>query len=385
MLRRKWHRGILLAAALLCCQAAADNDPLTRADAEARLAALKAEINQLQQELERARAHWNDEQASLRDMDLEIQQAALAVRQVESDMEQQQGELERLREQKETYLDSLGQRREILSRQIVSAYRMGRQSRLKLLLNQDSPARVGRMLAYFDYFSSAQASHIFELQDALSTLDRLQAGIDDALDRLRDVLEERQFALQELQEKRQDREALLAALARQIDNDAARLEEMSRNQSDLEALIRRLTDALADIPTDLGEYQHPRTLKGALPMPLDGRVLHAFGQNRAGGMQWQGWLITADNGAEVSAIAYGRVAYADWLRGYGLLMIIDHGEGFMSLYGNNESLLFEPGDWVQPGQSIGTVGANPGDEQGLYFELRNHGEAIDPANWINRR
>ena len=367
MLRRKWHRGILLAAALLCCQAAADNDPLTRADAEARLAALKAEINQLQQELERARAHWNDEQASLRDMDLEIQQAALAVRQVESDMEQQQGELERLREQKETYLDSLGQRREILSRQIVSAYRMGRQSRLKLLLNQDSPARVGRMLAYFDYFSSAQA------------------GIDDALDRLRDVLEERQFALQELQEKRQDREALLAALARQIDNDAARLEEMSRNQSDLEALIRRLTDALADIPTDLGEYQHPRTLKGALPMPLDGRVLHAFGQNRAGGMQWQGWLITADNGAEVSAIAYGRVAYADWLRGYGLLMIIDHGEGFMSLYGNNESLLFEPGDWVQPGQSIGTVGANPGDEQGLYFELRNHGEAIDPANWINRR
>ena len=102
-------------------------------------------------------------------------------------------------------------------------------------------------------------------------------------------------------------------------------------------------------------------------------------------MAWQGWLIGADRGAEVRAVAYGRVAYADWLRGYGLLMIIDHGDGFMSLYGNNESLLFEPGDWVQPGEVIATVGDQPGNEQGLYFELRSSGRAIDPAQWIKRR
>ncbi len=119
-------------------------------------------------------------------------------------------------------------------------------------------------------------------------------------------------------------------------------------------------------------------------MPLQGRVLHAFGQARGSGLRWQGWLIEAESGAEVRAIAYGRVAYADWLRGYGLLMIIDHGDGFMSLYGNNESLLFEPGDWVQPGASIGTVGSDPGAGQGLYFELRSDGRALDPAAWVRR-
>ena len=104
-----------------------------------------------------------------------------------------------------------------------------------------------------------------------------------------------------------------------------------------------------------------------------------------GGMNWQGWLIAADPGVEVRAIAHGRVAYADWLRGYGLLMIIDHGDGIMSLYGHNESLLFEVGDWVQPGALISTVGESPGNSQGLYFELRNQGKAVDPATWMSRR
>lgn len=101
-------------------------------------------------------------------------------------------------------------------------------------------------------------------------------------------------------------------------------------------------------------------------------------------MHWQGWLIEAEPGSDVHVIAYGRVAYADWLRGYGLLMIIDHGDGILSLYGNNESLLYGVGDWVQPGTLISTVGASPGASQGLYFELRNHGKAIDPATWLSR-
>jgi septal ring factor EnvC (AmiA/AmiB activator) len=101
-------------------------------------------------------------------------------------------------------------------------------------------------------------------------------------------------------------------------------------------------------------------------------------------MSWQGWLIGVEPGTEVGAIAYGRVAFADWLRGYGLLIIIDHGQGFMSLYGHNESLLHGVGAWVQPGETISVVGANPGSEQGLYFELRKGGKAIDPAGWLAR-
>jgi septal ring factor EnvC (AmiA/AmiB activator) len=240
------------------------------------------------------------------------------------------------------------------------------------------------MLSYYDYYNTAQIERIAELREALLTLERLQAVIDQAITRLEAERVDRERALTELQERRTQRQELLAGLERQIDSDQARLQELAQNQADLESLIERLTKALADIPSDLGQYHHPRELQGSLPMPLNGRVHRAFGQDRPGGMIWQGWLIAADSGVEVRAVAYGRVAYADWLRGYGLLLIIDHGDGFMSLYGNNESLLFEPGDWVQPGEVVGTVGDNPGDEQGLYFELRNNGRAIDPAQWVDR-
>ena len=117
---------------------------------------------------------------------------------------------------------------------------------------------------------------------------------------------------------------------------------------------------------------------------MPGHVIHSFGQQRAAGMKWQGWLIKAETGTEVKNIAYGRVAFADWLRGYGLLMIIDHGQGFMSLYGYNESLLWEVGDWVEPGAVIATVGGSQGGEQGLYFEMRKDGKAVDPAVWLKR-
>jgi septal ring factor EnvC (AmiA/AmiB activator) len=119
-------------------------------------------------------------------------------------------------------------------------------------------------------------------------------------------------------------------------------------------------------------------------MPVEGPVKHAFGQSRAGGLRWQGWLIGAATGEDVIAVAYGRVAFADWLRGYGLLLIIDHGEGFMSLYGHNESLLHEAGDWVEPGEVISVVGTGASNNQGLYFELRKDGKVIDPAVWLAR-
>ena len=121
-----------------------------------------------------------------------------------------------------------------------------------------------------------------------------------------------------------------------------------------------------------------------MPMPVKGRVKHAFGQTRTAGLRWQGWLIDAEIGKEVKTIAHGRVAYSDWLRGYGLLMIIDHGDGFMSLYANNESLLREVGEWVEAGSDISTVGTSPLNGNGLYFEIRKNGKAMDPAVWLKR-
>ena len=187
-----------------------------------------------------------------------------------------------------------------------------------------------------------------------------------------------------LQAQREERVTLLAVIEQSLSDGEARLEELRRNRQDLETLLERLGDALADIPADLGKGQHPSERRGALPMPVSGRVLAAYGQPRTADLFWQGWLIAASPGDAVRSIAHGRVAYADWLRGYGLLLIVDHGDGFMSLYGQNESLRVEVGDWVEAGDAISTVGQGAEGRTGLYFELRRGGKAVDPAGWIRR-
>jgi septal ring factor EnvC (AmiA/AmiB activator) len=255
---------------------------------------------------------------------------------------------------------------------------------LKLLLNQDDPALLTRLMAYYDRFSTAQADAITELRTALQRLDEIRLATDQELVALDAVKAEHQATDQRLAVQREERQQLVSALDKQIGSDDARLQELQRDRADLETLLERLSDALADIPSDLGAGEHPTARRGQLPMPVSGRVLHAFGQTRTAGLAWQGWLVEAPRGAEIRAVAYGRVAYADWLRGYGLLLIIDHGEGFMSLYGNNESLLFEVGQWVQAGSVIATVGAYPETGPGLYFELRHGGRAVDPAAWVKR-
>lgn len=271
-----------------------------------------------------------------------------------------------------------------LGEQLRLSYRTSRQSRIKLILNQDDPAQLGTMLAYYQYYARAQTGRISLLQSTLEDLEEMQRSIDLSLSQLAQLRTEQQAVLEELGRQRAQRQVLLAGLARQIGDEAARLKELERNRQDLEALLERLTDVLADIPPDLGERVGVEKQKGRLPMPLKGPVRHPYGQGRSGGLSWQGWLIGAEAGAEVRAIAYGRVAFADWLRGYGLLIIIDHGQGYMSLYGHNESLLHEAGAWVEPGDAISIVGSNPGNGQGLYFELRKSGRAIDPAAWLAR-
>jgi len=359
-------------------------DEQERTAAENRLQQVQAEISTLQQQLEASRTEQQQEQAKLRELDLEMQEISLQSRSLEQQKQTQTAQLEKLEAEKDMFLASLDQRQAQLVEQIRSAYRLGRQSRLKLLLNQDSTAELSRMLAYYDYVNRAQIDRISGLQEALTTLDAMQQSIDRELIRLDEVQTELGTVLAKLDRQRANRLELLTSLSSQILDDEAQLAELQRNQRDLETLIERLADVLADIPADLGQQMSVANGKGKLPMPVQGRVKHAFGQSRAGGIRWQGWLIGSPAGTEVSAVAHGRVAFADWLRGYGLMIIIDHGDGFMSLYGQNESLLRDVGDWVGPGQPISVVGSGVSNNQGLYFELRHNGKVVDPAVWLKR-
>ncbi len=375
---------VFFCSALTCSGPVAAQTDGERTKAESALEGVRQEIGILQKKLESSRAEHANEHTRLREVDLQIQAANLEFRKLEKQRRSHLDELAGLEHKRNDYLVRLEQRHDQLAEQIRASYRLDSQSRLKLILNQASPAQLGRMLAYYDYINRAQVSKISGLKEAINTLDAMQQSIDQELSQLEMVQTEQRAVMDELDQQRKQRRILLAELDERIDNEESRLRELERNQQDLETLLERLTDVLADIPADLGKHLGIVRQKGRIPMPVKGPVRHAFGQSRGGGLHWQGWLITAMAGSEVSTIAYGRVAFADWLRGYGLLMIIDHGEGFMSLYGHNESLLYEVGDWVEPGEVISVVGVRTGDDQGLYFELRKNGKSVDPAAWLTR-
>lgn len=372
---------IWLSLGWMACHA---NGKLTKTEAESRLKQLKMEISDLQSGLTRARTNLSEEQQLLKQADLDIQSNALELRKLQVVRREHNRELAVLETEQQNYLSSLSDRRKLLSEQILAAYRLGRESRLKLVLNQDSPALVARTIAYYDYFSRSQSSRINELRQVLDTLDQMQAKISVELSALDEVQSQQQNVLDELTIQRHQRQAIIDELSSQIGTDESRLTELKANQTDLEVLLEQLSNVLADIPADLGKRLGPAELKGKMPMPVKGRVKFAYGKPRSAGLRWHGWLINASNGTEVEAIAYGRVAYSDWLRGYGLLIIIDHGDGFMSLYANNESLLHEVGDWVEPGTAISTVGSSALNGNGLYFEIRKDGKAMDPSVWLKR-
>ncbi len=380
------NRAALILFTLLAAfgAAAQESDNPERARAEATLQNVLEEIAGLQQEIQDSRAEHRKEQEQLRQLDLAIQQVNLRYRALEAEKQSHEEDLQNLERQRENFLASLDERLAQLAQQVRLTYRSGKQSRTRLVLNQDDPGRIGRMLAYYDYINRAQVEKIAGLREALTRLESLQQPIDAELARIAGLQKEQQEILSQLEQQRASRSELLLQIAGQIDDRESVLREREQNRRDLQTLIEKLADVLADIPDDLESHTGVARQKGRLPMPIKGPVRHAFGQGRGSELNWQGWLIGAAVGAEVKAVAYGRVAFADWLRGYGLLIIIDHGDGYMTLYGHNESLLHDAGNWVDAGEIISLVGSNPGSGQGLYFELRRNGKAVDPAAWLAR-
>jgi len=353
-------------------------------EVEQQLVQLQHDIQSLQQSLTAARSDHQAAQQQLKQLDLSIQQSSLAIRLLEAQLAEQSAELKQLEDQRKQQLEQLQVDQQQLAEQVGDTYRLTRQSRLKLVFNQDNATELGRMLAYYEHINRAQTRKIETLRAALASLEAIYQRIEIQLQAIASAQRSQQLELQQKQQQRELRQTLVADLQQQIGSDEAQLREFEQNRKDLETLLEKLSDVFADIPSNLGQQVSVSKQKGRLAAPLQAKVRKAFGQKRSGGMYWQGWVFDAQPGSEVSSIAYGRVAFADWLRGYGLMIIIDHGEGFMSLYGYNESLLWEVGDWVEPGSIIATVGSNNAGEQGLYFELRKDGKALDPAAWLKR-
>jgi septal ring factor EnvC (AmiA/AmiB activator) len=360
------------------------NRAAQEAAARARLAAVRDELRAARAAREAAEAERGTAQAALRAQDEAVAAAASALAQADAALADGQARIAVLATEAAAIEVRLDEQRAAIADLLRSAYALGRHQGLRLLLGGDSGEDTSRLLGYHRHLEAARSARaralIAELDALAATRAALAAAQADDV-RRRDEQAARHA---ELLTARGERAAEVAAIEARLADAGTRIAAIAKDEAEVLALIRRLTDAIADIPRQLAGGEPFSSLRGRLPWPVEGRVLEAFGSAQAGGRAGSGVLIEAAEGTPVRAVSHGRVAYADWLRGYGMLVILDHGEGWMTLYGHNESLSTEVGMWVDAGDAIATAGRSGGGG-GSYFELRAGGRAQDPARWLRRR
>ena len=380
---------VLLLCGLLAVSAHAqesgDQHGVQEAQTKQKLEQIRVEMHKLAEEQRSTAAKRNDATNALRDADLKIAALAKTVRSIDQQLSGQQAKLDGLLVQQSALDVKLKDQRDALAALLRSAYAMGRDEELKLLLAQDHIDDISRMLAYYRYFERARVHEIDGLLEDLQALAQLQADIERETVALKASRDERAIQAQRLDGEREQRHLLLGELDAALKDQTARLAALGKDEKALVDLLAKLRDIFADIPQHLVGAEPFADLRGRLNWPLRGKVVVRFGATAVDGERSsQGVLIAAKDGSEVRAVSHGRVVYADWLRGYGLLLIIDHGEGYLSLYGYNETLLKEAGDWVDAGEVVATSGDSGGRKTaGLYFELRRDGKPIDPAAWMH--
>ncbi|MCG7562731.1 MULTISPECIES: peptidoglycan DD-metalloendopeptidase family protein [Pseudoalteromonas] len=355
------------------------NETRTKAD----LAAVQAELKKSQAAYQQQQASFSALKSTLQSFELEIAKSAKALAFTEqgiSENKQQQYTLQREAEQLELQKKRL---QRLLAAQLKSAYVTGSHDYSKMLLNQQHAAALERTISYYDYFNQARIAQLEALKSVFAKLAENRAQLERKKKQL--------LALQDQQTARRD-ELMLAQNARKthlnklndkLSQAKAAIAYLEENEQTLISTLETLASEQASSPEQyVAQLQGLQRLKGKLAWPLDGRLKHRFGQRKHVGMNWKGVVIRGSNGTPVNSVAPGQVVYADWLNGFGWVIVLDHGEGFMSLYGHAQTLLKDVGDQVMPGEPIALVGQSGGQtDPGLYFEIRHKGSAVDPVKW----
>ena len=298
----------------------------------------------------------------------------------------------------EVYQKEIDRLSKELAIQIRAAFAIGEKEKLKLLLNQQDPALSSRMMVYFNYFNKDRLKKLVALETSVQHLEQLDKQKKTETEFLEQDLERKKSEQAVLDETRKQRNELLVQIGNDFSSSEQQLSQLQESENRLKSLMASLPVTEEELAVDaehanglsssMGNPSEPKvefsTLKGKLPWPVDGRLAHKFGGARTEGT-WDGVLIDANEGMEIKAVTSGKVVYAEWLRGYGLLIIIDHGQGYMTLYAFNQSLYKRTGDLVKAGDVIASVGQSGGRSQaGLYFGIRQKGVPIDPLEWCQR-
>ena len=354
--------------------------------ARAQLEALRDQIAHIARQVSHGQAERDRLTRQLRATEESVGKAQAALdglRQQREAGAAQRAQLEVRKHQLET---DLAGNRSMLAGQLRAAYLIGREEPLKLLLNQGDPARAGRMFVYYSYFGRARALKIQAIETDLQRIGQLDGQLQAQDAKLAGLQQAQQAQVSTLQQARSQRMQVLASISAQTQSRTVRLARLRHQRSDLESLLAQLRRATASLsPEDLGNSLFAQ-LRGRLPRPVAGTIIEGYGQVRAGGLKWQGDLFATRRDAPVRAVSQGRVVYADWLAGLGLLIIIDHGDGYMSLYGHNDRLYESVGQQVSAGQVIAQAGDSGGSARPeLYFEIRREGEPLDPRRWFESK
>jgi septal ring factor EnvC (AmiA/AmiB activator) len=380
--------GYLAPIAMLVALMLAPSGPLDAAaqgKTEAELRSLREKINRVTQQVSRDALERDRLSGSLRAAELSLGQArgdlGRANREY-ADRSARRGALAQNRMQQQ---QALGNERAALAAQLRVASMIGREEPLKLLLNQQDPLHSGRLFAYYGYFGRARADQIAQIQSHMQRLDELDVELEQQQSELANLKAAQQQQLQQLERARNDRQQVLASLTAAARTREQSLARLKSQQADLEGLLKELNRSLKSVAPPDNATAFGRS-RGQLPWPVAGHVTAQYGETRASGVKWEGVVIATDRDAPVKAVSAGRVVYADWLPGLGLLVIIDHGEGYLSLYGHNDRLLKATGESVAAGEAIAAAGDTGGRAAPeLYFEIRRGGKPVNPAPWFKAR
>ena len=403
-----------------------------RAELRKKLLTLKEDIGKT----EKARGHAAD---SLAASEAAISNANRSLRELAAEQEKTKKRLEQLTVSQEALETAVAKQRNRLEKMLRGQYVGGQDDRVKLLLSGENPNRIARELRYLGYVSAEQSKAIDILQQNLAAIEANKLDAEEARNALEDIADEQREQKALLEKEKNKRKALLLQLSSQLSSQRKQAGNLSRDEERLSSLVEKLAALIAqqrkaeeeeakrrarakaeqkeklaakgrsaDKSAERPEASPPKvasktapesepepptvsdgsgfaSMKGKLKLPVKGELMASFGARRADGPNWKGLFITAAEGAEVKAIAAGEIIFADWMRGFGNLLVVDHGGQYMTIYGNNQSLLKRPGDKLKAGDVIATVGNSGGNEQsGLYFEMRYQGRAIDPSSWMNR-
>ncbi|HJX18383.1 MAG TPA: peptidoglycan DD-metalloendopeptidase family protein [Acidiferrobacterales bacterium] len=351
---------------------------------EEQLRVLRTRIEALQADLNETRGERDEARTRLRESERRIGSQFKSLRDTEALQKSDMARLTALQQARTRGRDELDTQRQELEKAVRAAYALGKQDYLKLLLSQDDPARVSRTLTYYRYLTQARATRIEGFEASLRRLDVLEKQIAERVQEL-GALRTRQLEQKNaLEATRAERRALLAQLNEQVRDRSQEVERLKRDEDRMARLVRELSSALTRVPAPEPSAGKPSAGKrGSWRLPVQGRLVARFGSPKEiGNLRWRGIFLAAPEGQEVKAVTRGRVAYADWLRGFGLLVVLDHGGGLMSLYGHNQSLYKGIGEMVEAGEAIAASGNTGGPAHpGLYFEIRENGEPRNPLDW----